>query len=768
MDQNITCLVCGGSDFYQESGFYFCNECQTQTQETRHHEFDEFDVKQEQKVTRKINAKSEMKNKIQLTTWECYNYVLKGLTEELINLGAEGILRTVVKKLWMKYLFEIEVINLDKPKLQAVNSKIDAEIVYGKRRRRKRKPRSSRSSNISDSDLTSMDSSIVKRERIKRRKALIEAQYNHSIQSMDSLHNETLTSLNSLKSSSENTSQSSVPLRYNKYAKEELTRKQSDEHIQQHAEDFDNTMTCHRLSYAEASKAYVNSPHVLSINKIYSILYLGLLLTKSKIQLSDMLRFIREGHLSFNSFKHFFPEEMKDNFLTQLYPRKLCLMSAYVRRSSFQLAKFLGVSKFIRVQNLAYLVEKFCQELNLPQVIEDKVLSVLLMTLPEMEVMNNMKTIPNYEGRALSLILFQIKLYFGIDGKTERYLSDCAKSLNNNSKLPFETFDFMKWMQYLDYRNYVLKKLHFPSQFFSEKQLKHSHLFVKFVLFKNPDYELSDPHRKYNKNADDCRQLLMKLKENQEEVEEPTNFPPSFNPSVDYTTKLLNQRHVSEIEKQILGKSFSDCSIDFIKNPIEYFPLLYEGKKVKIQLGGANENIKMVKLINSETAASNKLKEGRKLEVIRIKKSTGKSETAPIISKNISPTPEKFDNYPMEHEDSKKLVDIQGDVSKDESVAIHYKFDECFWVNTNCNLGQLSKINFEEHLRSYPSNFQFLLKEMARISEQSVQDFLCEYSLTEIYLLYVAKFQENVNVNLKTIDSDKSMKKLVRKAKKNW
>lgn len=124
MAENMECDTCGGTDFYKEAGYFYCNECQTQSQEVREHEFQE-------EVTELKGLKKAKKDKTEkldskITSWECYNIVMFSLTEQLINLGADKNLKSIVKCLWMKYLQKLEVFDLErdiKPKLQLLNSK---------------------------------------------------------------------------------------------------------------------------------------------------------------------------------------------------------------------------------------------------------------------------------------------------------------------------------------------------------------------------------------------------------------------------------------------------------------------------------------------------------------------------------------------------------------------------------------------------------------------------------------------------------------------
>lgn len=130
MANDITCNLCGGTDFYKESGYFYCNECQTQSQDIREHTFatalaEDVDVEATSSTT---SSKSRGASSTeQITSWECYNYILLGLINELLELGADPKLREVVKKLWFMYLTKLEVISEDPttpPKLSAIHSKM--------------------------------------------------------------------------------------------------------------------------------------------------------------------------------------------------------------------------------------------------------------------------------------------------------------------------------------------------------------------------------------------------------------------------------------------------------------------------------------------------------------------------------------------------------------------------------------------------------------------------------------------------------------------
>lgn len=135
MPDNLTCDLCGGTDFYKEQGYFYCRECQTQTQVIEEHAFEDqvegMTIREPGKKIRK--KKTDDKPENHLTSWECYNYILMGLVDELIELGANKELKTTVKVLWYKYLRELEVIQNDPlatPKLSAVNNRMLVNSFY--------------------------------------------------------------------------------------------------------------------------------------------------------------------------------------------------------------------------------------------------------------------------------------------------------------------------------------------------------------------------------------------------------------------------------------------------------------------------------------------------------------------------------------------------------------------------------------------------------------------------------------------------------------
>lgn len=73
-----------------------------------------------------ITTGSQLEKPKKLLSWECYNFILLGLTNEMIELGAKPSLKIIVLQLWVQYLQCIEVAFTSKKfkKLPKLNTSI--------------------------------------------------------------------------------------------------------------------------------------------------------------------------------------------------------------------------------------------------------------------------------------------------------------------------------------------------------------------------------------------------------------------------------------------------------------------------------------------------------------------------------------------------------------------------------------------------------------------------------------------------------------------
>uniref|UniRef100_A0A1B0D9K8 TATA box-binding protein-associated factor RNA polymerase I subunit B n=1 Tax=Phlebotomus papatasi TaxID=29031 RepID=A0A1B0D9K8_PHLPP len=103
------CEVCSGTNFNVEDGYYYCTECNTQNRTVMEMECDAFDLTMgDEKIkVRGVKLQAEKEAKVELTSWEEYNYIMLGLVNEALALGAPPELKKVVFQLWSRYLQKV-------------------------------------------------------------------------------------------------------------------------------------------------------------------------------------------------------------------------------------------------------------------------------------------------------------------------------------------------------------------------------------------------------------------------------------------------------------------------------------------------------------------------------------------------------------------------------------------------------------------------------------------------------------------------------------
>ncbi|XP_033916766.1 TATA box-binding protein-associated factor RNA polymerase I subunit B isoform X2 [Melopsittacus undulatus] len=188
-----------------------------------------------------------------------------------------------------------------------------------------------------------------------------------------------------------------------------------------------------------------------------SFCYMALLWLREPMTLSDLLRFVVEGHIPYlNVFQHF-PEKMK---LCGLDLKIFCVESWPVYEDVYnkmlELAVFLELPRFPDITDTCFLhpdmlCMKYLMEANLPDELHNWTCRVVkkigigdvdFLTL----VPGNMSTRKvKYDVLAAAVIVVVLKLLFLLDDKYEWLLSDFAGERNKNSKEGGPYFEFKKW-----------------------------------------------------------------------------------------------------------------------------------------------------------------------------------------------------------------------------------------------------------------------------------------------------------------------------------
>ncbi|XP_047351708.1 TATA box-binding protein-associated factor RNA polymerase I subunit B [Vespa velutina] len=547
------CRVCGGTQFSKEAGYFYCEICQTQNEEIRE-EVLEIRADPTTKL-RKITIKQQKDRKHGenqgWTTWEIYNFVLIGLTDELIELGASPDIKLTVLQLWAAYLNKLEVafISITKkcvPKLSKRYRKKDAEIIYGKVRsqRKIRKRNRTNINSASNSMISGTQSDGGSQTFHRNKKLMINADYEKYMKSQTNSDAFSAITQSGYSSDGGTSIEAEGKVSFSKHAKEESKK------IKELSKKIPYGK---RIKYREThiTTQYKAGPYIITAMKLWAIVYLGLRIHKEPIQLSDMLRYAREGHMSYYRLDHLVPSEVKlsqndVNFLTQ----NTEITHKGMRRIAASMAKFIGIKK-MSCPNLFPLISRYCQELALPRGVLLYAERFIALSPPTMIFDFKRSYIPNYEARAMAFIIVVLKVLFGLDGITENIISKTAEHINNVARkrdvLDTKLFSFCEWQRYIECRKNILVNNHFPTKLKYNPSIPlKNNMYFKFLEFIKSKKDGEAPEITNYKHlfprdlSDAMKRCFEKLNQDNITSEDMTIFTPSLTPFHSYLQQLYD------------------------------------------------------------------------------------------------------------------------------------------------------------------------------------------------------------------------------------
>ncbi|XP_011303328.1 TATA box-binding protein-associated factor RNA polymerase I subunit B [Fopius arisanus] len=562
------CVVCGGFEFYTESGFYFCQQCETQ-QEGRREEVVEYAADASTHVTKKRIDRRTKVNKTETslgwTSWESFNFILNGWTNELLILGASPEFKITVLQLWATYLGKLQVAFRSfkercLPRLPLSYRQKDSEIVFGvvpsKVKKRKRTP----SNATSDAESTQASEMSFGRLLSQRRKKLVDLEYQKYLDTSESETGGASSvnqSLHSIKSDVLKAKRKKVPLYFNSFArahKKKVTKDTRKIPRKRHA----------ILRQARLDRHRKTAEH-LTMQHVMAVINLALRVNDEKIFLSDILRFQTEGHISTKKLDHFFPEDEpipKDLSNCGNSPSKY--ESLWVATS--ELAHLLEVSE-IPEPNIVELIRRYCTDLQLPTGIALYAERMIALSPPKLTFESWNRYMPRYEAKAMAAIIMVMKILFGLDGVTECEISHVIDIINQvaeeKDRLDCKLFSFTEWQRYIECRRTVLINYHSATRFKLDPEVpsrdvnEYLDYLTKFVGPASLGKRLHGWTESINMNMDNLAQNLP-------ETKPVRSFEPSLTPMHSYLQELLVDDEVDL--PSVLRQDFTCTKVGYMTN----------------------------------------------------------------------------------------------------------------------------------------------------------------------------------------------------------
>lgn len=429
----VVCASCGGEDFDEVSGLYYCSECNTQSQEVRLEELDDEGVpptahvgRSSPRLARKEAGDVSKDSNRLYTTNELFNIILARQVDALLSFGASPELRGVVCRLWMNYLVRLEAVSCIEdeerpPHIGAVNRWSDLrtleELLVSTEsggRKRKQAQRALYGSGVR-TRLTPRSSR--RRQQLKNRRTTV------IVPNLDSECEDVLKEEAATSSAGDASDDEWGDLR-TETAREYLERQARcgvDVHDRKVSRESDVT--------------------VVTLQRLLCILYLAVLILGDPILLTDIMRWARDGHLPYLHVMKLLPSDAKlwghqwRTFVRLVMPTidELALQAAH-------LAHFLNIRDELQQPPLLPIVMRLVADLNLPLELVN-VCQEVLCAHPNIEARWEVPpkraayTVPLFspicEMRGAALLLLALKLTFGLDGCREKQLSHAVDRVAN-------------------------------------------------------------------------------------------------------------------------------------------------------------------------------------------------------------------------------------------------------------------------------------------------------------------------------------------------
>nr|XP_014429350.1 TATA box-binding protein-associated factor RNA polymerase I subunit B isoform X1 [Pelodiscus sinensis] len=195
----------------------------------------------------------------------------------------------------------------------------------------------------------------------------------------------------------------------------------------------------------------------MSMPMTLSLCYLALLWLREPVTLSDLLRFVLDGHIPYLNAFQCFPEEMKlygvdlKIFRVESWP-----VYEDVHKKMYELAAFLDLPCFPAITNSCFLHPnilciKYLMEANLPDELHNwtcrvvKKINVGETDFLTLDPVNKSTRKVKYDVLAAALIIVVLKLLFLLDDQYEWLHASFARKRNQKNKEECPWFDFKKW-----------------------------------------------------------------------------------------------------------------------------------------------------------------------------------------------------------------------------------------------------------------------------------------------------------------------------------
>ncbi|ESO87983.1 hypothetical protein LOTGIDRAFT_166003 [Lottia gigantea] len=533
-----TCTQCGGDDFFEDCGNFYCQVCQVQSQDIRVEETEFEDVhnliltRTPAPVSQTVEPQEEKNFGRPWTIQEGYQCVMKKQVEALIELGADPKLDEVVFRLWAAYLSSIEIAFCKKEKLIPSSTHLLARA--------------------RETSCGPISRPVVYKPQKK---------YHSRAESKRQIDDLEITQ----ELGSEEFYLGDHPV------EEDFILRQ-----QKRADPTTFLPVRSRLKY---------KVEWMNLAETLSFIYLGLLFTSNHITPSEIIRLVRikytfrnhqvsqktpsyiislieTDRIPYKSAISCLNQDMKiSSHDAYLFNSKTLPTTEGLRCITGRLVRFLGIYELPPLP-IDIITNNLLLKLDLPGEMNCLVFNLMKKVEPDVTIGDDIKDI---EMISACYIIMVLKLYFGVNDSREHTLTVCARQL---SKL----FPDDNWFVWEEWQSHISSKYRIKQQILSSNDLgenleritdveefvnlyKHSHSGKNNIVFRQ---------KNRCKGIDEINNTLTELAQKARKTENEQESSQENDTSVDLLNSLLSNE--SEEQNELIAIRLRSSSIHYLKS----------------------------------------------------------------------------------------------------------------------------------------------------------------------------------------------------------
>lgn len=602
---------------------------------------------------------------------------------------------------------------------------------------------------------------------------------------------------------------SSLAIEFSQYARSAFKSKVSKAHILKHSEDFSGILKCHVIKQNDLGK---DKYKIMTRKTLFALIYCALNYHKEPIEIGDLMRFCREGHLSFHCARKFIPRNLSATEVEELQKKYTFSHKTDVNQHNgwrdfvHQMTQYLDIQ--LEQPDLYALAHRYVDELNLPDTIYKYVERMLVLCPSMVNTEHSIPFLPSCEARAMAYILFVLKLLFGLDDTTEFELSKATRVVNKHlerHESKFKLFVWSEWVEFIEARTSLIIKCYAPSAMRTSSQSADHYLQYMHMKLYQPDEEFSTEEVKHMENTQKKSRLrtesLNQFAKYMSEVDDSRNmetigknlikFPPSLTPNKTYM-EIIREKYADKLQiSPILLVDHTKRDIKSFLEPLDlYKEVLRTRTKLDLQEACTNSNLKFMRWTNetlknafitcnaldfniSETKWEQKLKRSvKKYEMLCLEDSNKTHNRRKMkflqrkATNRLQPDPKTYTDTNQLLFDPYQKFSLSDPCASEYDSILTLKLPH-FYYWTNYFYSYRSIANTDLHLyediaENFPQSFIWLLNHCANMIEMKSNELYSQLLIVENQFLYALKPMTKLRTKLQY----RSKKQLPRKMHK--